>query len=170
MRLNDIPLPGLYGPKADEKVSSGCRARITIAPASVAMQPSLGPGNQRGRIAWRIFGDVLRRFRQGGKRRAGPNYRIRHGSSRSIASSCVITRPASMNFGPRVGKCCRRSSPLYMSMRGTVRRARSAIAVDLRLFGWDRSLIATLGHSTLPWFDGFATGVSLDATPMAEAG
>ncbi|HEX3579146.1 MAG TPA: sigma 54-interacting transcriptional regulator [Thermoanaerobaculia bacterium] len=55
-------------------------------------------------------------------------------------------------------------------MRGTVRRVQPAIAVDLRLFGWDRSLIATLRHSTLPWFDGFATDLSLDATPMAEAG
>jgi DNA-binding NtrC family response regulator len=55
-------------------------------------------------------------------------------------------------------------------MRGTVRRARSAIAVDLRAFGWDRALIATLRHSTLPWFDGFATEISLDATPIADAG
>jgi len=55
-------------------------------------------------------------------------------------------------------------------MRGTVRRARSAIAVDLRVFGWDRALIATLRHSTLPWFDGFAAEISLDATPVAEAG
>ena len=70
----------------------------------------------------------------------------------------------------RVGKCCRRSSPLYMSMRGTVRRARPAVAIDLRAFGWDRALIATLRHSTLPWFDGFAAEISLDATPVADAG
>src|SRR3954470_767267 len=57
-----------------------------------------------------------------------------------------------------------------MSMRGTVRRARSAIAVDLRAFGWDRTLIATLRHSTLPWFDGFAPEISLDATPIGDAG
>src|SRR5438270_9119759 len=57
-----------------------------------------------------------------------------------------------------------------MSMRGTVRRARAAIAVDLRAFGWDRALVATLRHSTLPWFDGFAAESSLDATPMADAG
>src|SRR3954454_7554586 len=57
-----------------------------------------------------------------------------------------------------------------MSMRGTVRRARSAIAVDLRAFGWDRALIATLRHSTLPWFDGFAAEISLNATPIADAG
>src|SRR3954451_2185225 len=57
-----------------------------------------------------------------------------------------------------------------MSMRGTARRARSAIAVDLRAFGWDRALVATLRHSTLPWFDGFAAEISLDATPIADAG
>src|SRR5438270_13261327 len=71
---------------------------------------------------------------------------------------------------PRVGKCCRQSSPLYMSMRGTVRRARAAIAVDLRAFGWDRALVATLRHSTLPWFDAFAPEISLDATPVADGG
>src|SRR3954451_17935464 len=57
-----------------------------------------------------------------------------------------------------------------MSMRGTARRARSAITGDLRAFGWDRALIATLRHSTLPWFDGLAAEVSLDATPIAAAG
>jgi len=55
-------------------------------------------------------------------------------------------------------------------MRGTVRRTRSAIAVDLGAFGWDRALIATLRHSTLPWFDGFAAEIALDATPIADAG
>jgi DNA-binding NtrC family response regulator len=55
-------------------------------------------------------------------------------------------------------------------MRGTVRRVRSAIAVDLRAFGWERSLIAVLRHSMLPWFDGFATEISLAATPIADAG
>jgi DNA-binding NtrC family response regulator len=49
-------------------------------------------------------------------------------------------------------------------MRGTVRRARSAIAVDVRLFTWDRAVIATLRHATLPW------GVALEVTPIAEAG
>jgi two-component system response regulator AtoC len=57
-----------------------------------------------------------------------------------------------------------------MSMRGTLRRVRSALAVDLRLFGWDRAFIATLRHSTLPWIDGFAPEISIDATPLAEAG
>ena len=55
-------------------------------------------------------------------------------------------------------------------MRGTVRRARPAIAVDLRAFGWERALVATLRHSTLPWFDGFTADISLDATPIADAG
>jgi len=55
-------------------------------------------------------------------------------------------------------------------MRGTARRARSAIAIDLRTFGWDRAVIATLRHSTLPWIDGFAPSISLDAVPLAEAG
>jgi DNA-binding NtrC family response regulator len=55
-------------------------------------------------------------------------------------------------------------------MRGTVRRARPAVAVDLRAFGWERALVATLRHSTLPWFDGFAAEISLDATPIADAG
>src|SRR4051812_5689470 len=57
-----------------------------------------------------------------------------------------------------------------MSMRGTVRRARSAIAIDLRAFGWDRAIIATLRHSTLPWIDGCAPSISLEAVPLAEAG
>jgi transcriptional regulator with GAF, ATPase, and Fis domain len=55
-----------------------------------------------------------------------------------------------------------------MSMRGTVRRARSAIAIDLREFGWDRALIATLRHSTLPWLDECLPVISLDAIPLAE--
>jgi DNA-binding NtrC family response regulator len=55
-------------------------------------------------------------------------------------------------------------------MRGTVRRARPAAAVNLRAFGWDRAFVATLRHSTLPWFDRFAAEISLDATPIADAG
>ena len=55
-------------------------------------------------------------------------------------------------------------------MRGTVRRARSTIAVDLRVFGWDRAFIATLRHSTLPWVDGFAPKISIDASLLAEGG
>jgi len=53
-------------------------------------------------------------------------------------------------------------------MRGTARRTRSAITIDLREFGWDRALIATMRHSTLPWLDGCVPVVSLDATPLAE--
>jgi DNA-binding NtrC family response regulator/tetratricopeptide (TPR) repeat protein len=55
-----------------------------------------------------------------------------------------------------------------MSMRGTPRRARSAITIDLREFGWDRALIATLRHPTLPWLDECVPVLSLDATPLAE--
>lgn len=54
-------------------------------------------------------------------------------------------------------------------MRGTPRRARPAITIDLREFGWDRALIATMRHSTLPWLDGCVPVVSLEATPLAEA-
>jgi hypothetical protein len=56
-----------------------------------------------------------------------------------------------------------------MSMRGTARRARSLIAVDLRAFGWDRALIATLRHSTLPWIEEWAPSIAIEATPLAEA-
>jgi DNA-binding NtrC family response regulator len=54
-------------------------------------------------------------------------------------------------------------------MRGSSRRERPAIAIDLRAFEWDRALIATLRHSTLPWLDGFTPAISLEATPLAEA-
>jgi DNA-binding NtrC family response regulator len=57
-----------------------------------------------------------------------------------------------------------------MSMRGTARRARSSIAIDLRLFGWDRAIIATLRHSTLPWRDDPGHAISVKATPLADAG
>jgi DNA-binding NtrC family response regulator/tetratricopeptide (TPR) repeat protein len=57
---------------------------------------------------------------------------------------------------------------MYMSMRGTARRARSAIAIDLQEFGWERALIATMRHSTLPWLDSCEPVISLDATPLAE--
>jgi two-component system NtrC family response regulator len=49
-----------------------------------------------------------------------------------------------------------------MSMRGSVRRARPRLTIDLRAFGWDRAVTATLRHSTLPWSE------PLDATPLAE--
>src|ERR1019366_10678820 len=57
---------------------------------------------------------------------------------------------------------------MYMSMRGTARRARPSITIDLREFGWDRALIATMRHSTLPWLDDCAPVTSLDATPLAD--
>jgi DNA-binding NtrC family response regulator len=49
-----------------------------------------------------------------------------------------------------------------MSMRGASRRPRQRASVDLRLFGWDRALIATLRHPTLPFRE------SVDATPLVE--
>lgn len=54
-------------------------------------------------------------------------------------------------------------------MRGPARRARSAVAIDLRELGWDRALIATLRHSTLPWLDECVPAISLDASPLTEA-
>src|SRR5205085_3407012 len=41
---------------------------------------------------------------------------------------------------------------------------------DVRLFGWDRAIIATLRHSTLPWLDNPAPAISIEATPLADAG
>ncbi len=55
-------------------------------------------------------------------------------------------------------------------MRGTARRARPAITIDLRTFGWDRALIATLRHTTLPWLDEHSPSIELEATQLAEAG
>ena len=52
-------------------------------------------------------------------------------------------------------------------MRGASRRARPQASVDLRQFGWDRALVATLRHPTLPWHDGFAATITLDAAPLA---
>ena len=46
-----------------------------------------------------------------------------------------------------------------MSMRG---RSRRATTVSQRQFAWDRALVATLRHSTLPWDE------SLAVTPLAE--
>jgi DNA-binding NtrC family response regulator/tetratricopeptide (TPR) repeat protein len=57
-----------------------------------------------------------------------------------------------------------------MTMRGSARGARPAIEIDLRLFGWDRAVIATLRHSTLPWIDGVAPSISLEAVPISDAG
>ncbi|MDQ6801927.1 MAG: sigma 54-interacting transcriptional regulator [Acidobacteriota bacterium] len=49
-------------------------------------------------------------------------------------------------------------------MRGTARRA---IRVDVQKFGWDRSAVVTLRHSTLPWYDEFVPEIALDATPLS---
>src|SRR5258708_28131264 len=57
-----------------------------------------------------------------------------------------------------------------VSMRGSARRARSAIPVDLRAFGWDRAVIATLRHATLPWMDGYSPSISIEAVPLDDAG
>jgi DNA-binding NtrC family response regulator len=53
-----------------------------------------------------------------------------------------------------------------MAMRGTVRRARSPITIAVRTFGWDRAVVATLRHSTLPWFETFGSELMIDATPI----
>ena len=50
-----------------------------------------------------------------------------------------------------------------MSMRGTRKRGSSAPVALLRHFAWDRALIATLRHSTLPWDE------TLSLTPLSEA-
>src|SRR5258706_13677936 len=55
-----------------------------------------------------------------------------------------------------------------MAMRGRSSRARPPVTVDLRRFGWDRALVATLRHPTLPWHDGLAVTLALEATPLAE--
>ncbi len=47
-------------------------------------------------------------------------------------------------------------------MRGGSRRGRDPSVVDARVFGWDRALVATLRHVSLPW------GESLAVTPLAE--
>ena len=54
-------------------------------------------------------------------------------------------------------------------MRGKPHRARSPITIDVRTFGWDRALIATLRHPTLPWFDRVARELNVDAIPLAQA-
>ncbi|HUP61468.1 MAG TPA: sigma 54-interacting transcriptional regulator [Thermoanaerobaculia bacterium] len=48
-------------------------------------------------------------------------------------------------------------------MRSSRRRGHVAETVSPRNFAWDRALVATLRHSTLPW------GEALDAVPVAEA-
>ena len=55
-------------------------------------------------------------------------------------------------------------------MRGVPKRERSPATVDLRSFGWDRIRIATLQHSTLPWFEELAATRAMDATPLSARG
>src|SRR5512140_57025 len=57
-----------------------------------------------------------------------------------------------------------------MPMRGGSRRATDVIAVSPRAFEWDRCVIATLRHSTLPWSSGVALEIPLRATPLAGIG
>src|SRR5437870_3820809 len=49
-----------------------------------------------------------------------------------------------------------------MPMRGSSRRARPQASIELQKFGWDRALVATLRHPTLPFQE------NVDATPIAE--
>src|SRR5216117_3996637 len=49
-----------------------------------------------------------------------------------------------------------------MPMRGATRRVRPQASVELRQFGWDRAVVATLRHPTLPWSE------SCDATLLAD--
>src|SRR5262245_31556439 len=49
-----------------------------------------------------------------------------------------------------------------MPMRGGSRRARPQASAELRQFGWDRALLATLRHPTLPF------GESVDSTPLSD--
>src|SRR5215213_2621486 len=49
-----------------------------------------------------------------------------------------------------------------MSMRGSSRRVREATCVSPNAFGWDRALLATLRHSSLP-FDEPVTATPLGA-------
>jgi hypothetical protein len=53
-----------------------------------------------------------------------------------------------------------------MAMRGRPSRARCPITIDVRTFGWDRALVATLRHPTLPWFDGIAPELTLEAVSL----
>src|SRR5438034_7210005 len=49
-----------------------------------------------------------------------------------------------------------------MPMRGAARRGRRQATADLRLFGWDRALVATLRHATLPFDE------PVDAAPLPQ--
>lgn len=51
-------------------------------------------------------------------------------------------------------------------MRGGPRRSSDLVKVSLREFGWEPATIATLRHSTLPWFDGYGPEIDLVAGPL----
>src|SRR5258708_2884157 len=55
-----------------------------------------------------------------------------------------------------------------MAMRGAPRK-RDAVVVTLGDFAWDRSVVATLRHVTLPWNEGVASEITLSAAPLAGA-
>src|ERR1700686_3869809 len=54
-----------------------------------------------------------------------------------------------------------------MAMRGRPVRPRSPLTIDVRAFGWDPALVSPLRHPTLPWFDGIASQLTLEAVPLA---
>ena len=76
----------------------------------------------------------------------------------SIAASTSCTARHSTGFGRRIPPLSK------MAMRGNARRA---IRVDVQKFGWDRWVVVTLRHSTLPWYEEFASEIALDATPLS---
>jgi two-component system, NtrC family, response regulator AtoC len=49
-----------------------------------------------------------------------------------------------------------------MTMRGSVRRASAAVVISSARFAWDRHVLATLRHTTLPWDE------SLPLTPLGD--
>jgi len=52
------------------------------------------------------------------------------------------------------------------SRPGRPRRPRSVLSFSPSSFGWDSATIATLRHSTLPWFDGKTRGNDLHGVPL----
>ncbi len=47
-------------------------------------------------------------------------------------------------------------------------RGRASQEASPHRFSWERAAVASLRHSTLPWFDAFAPGIALDAVPLPE--
>ena len=54
-----------------------------------------------------------------------------------------------------------------MSMRGSNRRGRDASLVPRRVFAWDRALLATMQHVSLPWDEPLA---AMPLEQLHEAG